>query len=375
MAIYKDEKRGTWYYQTRVEYVDGTKAQKKKRGFKTKKEAKIAEALAIEEASHQMPGGKKAVTTFEDVAKDYMEWHAARHKASTTVKIESVFNAHFIPQFGEREISKIKPGDIMDYQTVLIGKYSGRYVSMMHAVLSNLFKYAVTKEYIKENPAKIAGSPQVSKPKMVNYWTLEEFQDFISHVDDRMYHALFMTLYYSGLRKGELRALTWADLDFKDNVITVSKTNYKGHIQTPKTSAGFRKVPMPEHVMKLLKKLRIQRNPSPTLDHVVFGEFHDAIGETTLSRWFKKYLDQSGVKKIRMHDIRHSHASYLIDRNVPVSVVAARLGHGDVAMTLNVYSHMFPSKEKEAVSAMEDDFSKAPIIEMLPNGYHDAEKA
>lgn len=375
MVVHQDEITKLYYYQTRVTYMDGTVKQKKKRGFRTGKEARQAEALAQAEAKHSMPPGKKLVTTFEDAATEYLEWYAARKKVSSSVKVKSIFKSQLLPHFGKMEIKEITASDVMDFETELIGKYSGRYVSIIHAYLSNFYKYAITKGYVKENAAKIAGGPTVEKPKLMNYWTLEEFQEFIKSVDDRMYYALFTTLYYSGMRKGELRALTWADIDFEASVISVTKTNYKGIVHSPKTPDSYRKIPMPDTVMKMLKKLKMQRDPMPKKDHVVFGEIFDAISETTLSRRYAKYLKASGVKKIRLHDFRHSHASYLMARKVPISVIAARLGHGDIAMTLNVYAHMMPNTEKEAVLVMEDDFKDPAPVKMLPNRYHDAENS
>lgn len=100
------------------------------------------------------------------------------------------------------------------------------------------------------------------------------------------------------------------------------------------------------------------------MTYVVFGEFHDHISTTTLDRKYAEYVKAAKVKKIRLHDFRHSHASYLINRNTIPSVVAKRLGHKDVGTTLNIYSHLYPSTEKEAVLKMEDDFKTAEIIHL-----------
>jgi len=358
MSVYKDSKRGTWYFITRVKQADGSYKQIKRRGFEGKKEAQIAEAEAL------LAEPKQKEITFGDVAEQYMTWYEARRKTSSTNKVGSLVKNHLVTRYGDRPIADITAGDIMDHQTELINQYAGSHVSMIHAVLSSIFKYAIKKQYIKENPARIAGGPDVEKNKMVNYWTLEEFKEFIRHVDDPMYYTLFMTLYYSGMRKGELLALRWGDIDFENNTININKTEYKRVIQTPKTTSSIRKILMPKHVMRLLSKLK--DNQKPKMIYSVFGEFTTSISETTLTRRFHKYLKVSGVKKIRLHDFRHSHASYLINKGTIVSVVAARLGHGDIATTLNTYSHLYPTKEKEAVLDMENDFKTAQVIKMLP---------
>lgn len=362
MAVYKDKERGTYYYQTRLEFPDGTKKQSKRRGFKTKKEAKAAEAAAIEQAKNQTYETPDML--FEELAKEYADWYALRRKNSSTMKIKGVLENHLIPKFGKTALKDIRTKHIIDYQSELIAKYSSNHATKIHTVLSATFNHGIKSEYIKENPARLAGNVSAENKKRMEYWTLDEFRVFIRHVDDPLFYALFMTLYYSGMRKGELLALTWADIDFEHNTINVDKTEYYRTITPPKTKASIRKLLMPEFVMSLLRNLWVERKPE--LGHVVFGEFRDSISTSRLDIWFHKYIEKSGVKKIRLHDFRHSHASYLINNKSIPSVVAKRLGHGDVATTLNTYSHLFPSTEKEAVLAMEDDFKSAKILKMLP---------
>lgn len=363
MPVYKDKTRGTWYYQAYVKLDDGTVKQPRKRGFKTKKEAQIAEMKAVEEIKNFREEEKKL--TFEAVSNEYMEWHSARRKVSSVIKIKSLFVSQLVPYFGQVPIDEVTPGMIMDHQTKMMEKYSGNYISVMHSVLSNFFKYAVKKGYITDNPAKTAGGPDVKRSKIINYWTLEEFKEFLKVVDDPLYYALFMTLYYSGMRKGELLALTWADINFDTSEINVNKTVYKTNVHSPKTPSSIRMIGMPSFVMSLLKKLKLEREPDPSEGHRVFGDFHRNISETYLAKRYKQYLSRTDVKPIRIHDFRHSHASYLINRGTVVSVVASRLGHGDIASTLNIYSHLYPSTEREAVLAMEDDFKPVKILKIL----------
>lgn len=353
MAVKKDDKTKKWFFYGK--HTDGK--QYKRRGFDTKKEATIAEMKFREEYEQ-----RKEAMLFSDVADEYMEWYEARRKVSSVYKVKSVIKIHITPTYGDKRIEDITAGDVMDHQTDLIKRgYSGASCAKIHAVLSGIFKYARKKEYINDNPATLAGGPQIKKNKITDYWTLEEFKEFIVHVDDDMYYTLFMTLYYSGMRKGELLALTWADIDFENSTINIDKTEYKRIIQTPKTESSIRKIHMPKHVMRLLDALKTKRKPKQ--NYAVFGEFTTSISETGLSKRFYKYIERSGVKKIRIHDLRHSHASYLINKGIIVSVVAARLGHSDIATTYNTYSHLYPSTEKEAVLTMEDDFKPAQVIQ------------
>ncbi|WP_107842013.1 site-specific integrase [Metasolibacillus meyeri] len=362
MAVYQDKARGTWYFITRIEQADGSKKQVKRRGFKTEKAALLAEAKL------EVEGVAEEIVTFEFIAKEYLKWYEKRRKASSYTKISSIFNVHLIPHFGKRELRNIKQRDIIKYQDKLIdSKMAASHVKKIHTTLSAAFNFAIKNEYTKENPAALVGNVDLKETKHVNYWTLDEFKVFIASVDDDMYYALFMTLYYSGMRKGELLALTWADIDFNTNIINVDKTEYNRTVTTTKTEASRRKILMPSTVMSILKKLKLSQaamyQQEVKLNYVVFGTIKDSVSTTTLDRRFEKYVADAGVKKIRIHDFRHSHASYLINKGTIISVIAARLGHGDVATTLNTYSHLYPTTEKEAVLDMENDFRPAQVLE------------
>lgn len=360
MTVYKDEQRGTWYFITRVELPNGEKKQVKRRGFKTEKSALLAEAKL--EREYESMEYEEEYITFKQVAEEYKEWYKKRRKLSSYTKISSIIDVHLIPRFGKRKLKSIRPRDVTKYQDDIIDeKYAPSHIKKIHTTLSAVFNFAIKQEYTKENPAMIAGNVELEEEKHVNFWTLDEFKTFIKHVDNPLHHAFFMTLYYSGARKGELLALTWSDIDFDNNTININKTEYNRQVTTTKTKSSTRIVLMPSHVMGILKKLENRAKPKKT--YVVFGEFNNSISTTTLDRAYDRYIKASGVKRIRLHDFRHSHASYLINKGYVISMIAARLGHGDVATTLNTYGHLYPSTEKEAVLAMEDDFKVAQIVE------------
>ncbi len=357
MAVYKDKKRNTYYFIVRIKQRNGKYKQVKRRGFKTRREAIKAEAEMILKSEEV----EEEDITFEIVAEEYLKWYKKRRKESSYNKISSIVNIHLIPRFGKKKIRSIRARDITKFQDDIIDEFSPAHVKKIHSVLSATFNFAIRQEYTKENPARIAGNVDLEEEKHINYWTLDEFKTFIKHVDDQLYYALFMTLYYSGMRKGELLALTWGDVDFENNTLNVDKTVYNRNVTKPKTQSSIRKIIMPKHVMRLLSKLKADRNPK--ISYVIFGEFHDHVSTSTLDRKYDYYVKKSGVKRIRLHDFRHSHASYLINKGAIASVVAQRLGHGDVSTTLNTYSHLYPSTEKEIVLKMEGDFKPAQILE------------
>ncbi|HDX9641462.1 TPA: tyrosine-type recombinase/integrase [Bacillus mobilis] len=351
MTIYKDEKRGTYYFVVRVRQYDGTLKQVKRRGFKTQEEARIAEAKALIDTE------TTSSLSFYQVAESYFEWYSQRRKQSSINVIKNVIYNHLLEEFGKMKIDKITARHVMNYQNKIIHNYSAEFLKKIHTTLSAIFNFAIKFHGLTNNPARIAGNFEIESNKRMNFWEFDEFKQFIEVVDEPLYKAFFTTLYYSGARKGELLALTWKDIDFEGKTVDINKTEYNRQVTKPKTKASNRIIMLPTFVMDLLED--IKNNAALTTpvknDYVVFGEFFDSISTTTLDRRYARYVKIAGVKKILLHEFRHSHASYLINKGVSPLVVAQRLGHSDVATTLNTYSHLYPSKQAEAVAFMESD--------------------
>ncbi|MED1381748.1 site-specific integrase [Bacillus mycoides] len=351
MVIYKDEQRGTYYFVVRIRQFDGALKQVKRRGFKTKKEAREAEAKMLVEKE------TTSILTFTQVANNYFEWYSQRRKQSSIVTIKNVIYNHLIPEFGKVKIDQIKPKHIMNYQNKVINQYSAKYLKKIHKALSAIFNFSIKFYGLTSNPARMAGNFEIESNKRMNFWEFEEFKRFNEVVDEPLYKAFFSTLYYSGARKGELLALTWEDVNFEEKTIAINKTKYNRQVTEPKTKASNRIIMLPNFAMDLLKDI----NKSAALtapvknDYVVFGEFYNSMSTSTLQTKFKKYVKIAQVKNIVIHEFRHSHASYLINKGVSPLVVAQRLGHSNVSTTLNTYSHLYPSKQAEVVAFMEDD--------------------
>ncbi|MED3088450.1 tyrosine-type recombinase/integrase [Bacillus toyonensis] len=351
MVVYKDKERGTYFFVVRVRQFDGTQKQVKRRGFKTKKEAREAEAKMLVEKE------TNSNLTFAQVADSYFDWYCQRRKQSSTLTIQNVIYNHLMPEFKKIKIEYITAKHVMTYQNKIINNYSAEFLKKIHTTLSAIFNFAIKFHDLTHNPARIAGNFEKESNKRMNFWEFAEFKQFIAVVDDPMYKAFFSTLYYSGARKGELLALTWEDINFEEKIININKTDFKRIITQPKTKASNRIIMLPTLVIRLLKNLREHATLTAPVkdDYVVFGTFYTSLATSTLQQNFKKYINIAQVKNIVLHEFRHSHASYLINKGVSPLVVAQRLGHSDVATTLNTYSHLYPSKQAEAVAFMEDD--------------------
>ncbi|MCQ6316349.1 tyrosine-type recombinase/integrase, partial [Bacillus cereus] len=316
-----------------------------------KKEAREAEAKMLVEKE------TNSSLTFAQVADSYFDWYCQRRKQSSINTIKNAIYNHLQKEFGKIKIDKITAKHIMNYQNQIIHKYSADTLKKIHVVLSSIFNFAIKFHGLTSNPARIAGNFEKESNKRMNFWEFVEFKQFIAVVDDPLYKTFFSILYYSGARKGELLALTWADVDFEQNAIHINKTEYNRKISKPKTKASNRIILLPSHAMNLLKKLQDHIASVTPLknDYVVFGEFYTSIAIATLHGKYNTYIAISGVKRILLHEFRHSHASYLINKGISPLVVAQRLGHSDVATTLNTYSHLYPSKQIEVVAFMEGD--------------------
>ncbi|PYE91562.1 tyrosine-type recombinase/integrase [Bacillus sp. 196mf] len=351
MVVYKDKERGTYFFVVRVRQFDGTQKQVKRRGFKTKKEAREAEAKILVDKE------TNSSLTFAQVADSYFDWYCQRRKQSSISTIKTILENHLLERFEKSKINNITAQHIMIYQNEIINQYSAVYLKKIHTVLSSIFNFAIKFYGLASNPARIAGNFEKESNKRMNFWEFDEFKQFIEVVDDPIYKAFFSTLYYSGARKGELLALTWADINFKENSIDINKTEYNRQITPPKTKSSNRVILLPTYAIDLLKELKNHATVKIPLkkDYVVFGELYKSITTATLHKDYEKYISISGVKRILIHEFRHSHASYLINKGVSPLVVAQRLGHSNVSTTLNTYSHLYPSKQAEVIAFMEAD--------------------
>lgn len=351
MPAYKDAKSGTWY--AKFSYKDWKKNTKwtTKRGFTTKREA------VQYEAEFKLHVAGDIDMTFREFVKLYQEDRYPRIRISTQANKDNIIETKIIPFFGKKKVAEIKVNDIIKWQNELMssvnpknGKpYSKTYLKTVHNQMNAIMNFAMRYYNLKENPVTKAGSIGLSNAEEMDFWTLEEYRAFSEAImDDSMAYYCFEVLYWCGLREGELLALTYDDFNFEDNTISITKTfqivNGKELIGPPKTENGRRKVQMPETLVAEMK------------------DYFEMCYDKESARVFpvtKKYLHHkmdkgcriSGVKRIRIHDLRHSHISLLIRMGFTPVDIAKRVGHESITITLR-YAHMFPSVQKGMASAL-----------------------
>ena len=321
---------------------------------------KAAAQKGYEEWIAAHPSQKKSDARTLDFMPLYEEYKAsllANVKESSYMAFTQRMERFVLPVFGEKKVTEITPADIRKWQDSLTAKgLSYKYKSSVRGAFNHFFVYL--KMYGMDNPiAKVKSYKKtVEAQPALSFWTQEEFEQFIGAVDDIRYKALFAFLYLTGCRKGEALALQWQDI--KDGAASIKKTvnektlNGVRKVTSPKTLNSIRTISLPKSLTSLLKEYA-SAVPHAETDFVFGGAA--PLSTTAVSYAFSKYIKASGVKRIRIHDLRHSHASLLINKGdnalSTLYVIAARLGD-TVEMILKTYGHLFPSNEAELLQKL-----------------------
>ena len=352
MAVYKEDKTGTWRVIYRYTDWNGERKQTQKRGFKTRREAQAWE--------HEQLNKKNADLDMK--FKSFVELYTAdvktRLKENTWATKEHIICTKLEPYFGKLKMCAITPQQIITWQNELInyrdeqGKaYSPVYLKTVNNQLSAIFNHAVKYYNLRENPCKKAGSMGKKKNREMQFWTKEEYLKFAGAMMDKplSYYA-FEMLYWCGLREGELLALTPSDFDFEKRTVSITKSyqrlNGQDLITTPKTEKSNRVITMPKFLSDEIQDyLKMLYDIEP--DARMF-----TVTKSYLYREMERGAKEAGVKRIRVHDLRHSHVSLLIDMGFSATAIADRVGHESIDITYN-YAHLFPSKQTEMADRLD----------------------
>ena len=343
MPAYYDESTKTWYCKFYYTDYTGAKKQKKKRGFKLQREAKEWERNFLE----RLQGTPDM--TFQALYDIYIDDMSHRLRPSTVKKAESVFKNRILPYFKDKPISSITPADIRAWQNIQIDAgYSSGYLEQIHIIMSILFNYAVSYYNLSSNPCKKAGG-MGKQTRSMSFWTLDQYNSFIQYVTDISAHTALQLLFYSGMRFGEMMALTLADFDFQANTISVSKTLHHTSgcdtVGPPKTANGNRVISMPVSIMQEVQEYTCKIYGIVPKDRVF--TFTDALIRGNI----KRYSEKASIPRIRIHDLRHSHVSLLIDMGFTPHLIAERIGD-TVQMVNSTYGHLYPSKHAEVAEKL-----------------------
>lgn len=210
---------------------------------------------------------------------------------------------------------------------------------------------------MNNNPCKKAGSIGKGKADEMEFWTKTEYLQFVDMVRDKtMSYMAFQILYWTGMRIGELLALTYNDIDFDNNTIKISKSyqrlSGKDLITQPKTQKSNRVVNIPQFLTEELQEYTSKLYGMMADERI----FH--CTKSYMTNEMLRGIKASGVKKIRLHDLRHSHASLLVEMGFTPLEIAERLGHEKIETTLNTYSHLYPNKQAQLAERLDIEFKR-----------------
>ena len=351
MPAYKEKGEKTW--QARFYYTDytGTRKQKRKRGFLTKG---AAQAYEREFALKSVRSCDMLFSSLYDL---YIEDMSHRIRETTIDTKKSVANKWILPYFGKKKICDIAAVDIRTWQNKLTsytnpkGKsLSQTYLRTIHAQMSATMNYAVKFYKLPINPCQPAGTIGSSTADAMKIWTVTQFQSFVVLIHREDYRLIFNLLFWGGFREGEALAFYSEDLTDEDK-IHIDKNFYrkkgKDIIGLPKTDNSYRDVPIPAWLAK------DYRNYCKRLYGLKPGERIFSFTKDALADQMAYYSAKAGLERIRIHDLRHSSASLLIEYGATMVLVAERLGD-TIAVIERTYAHLYPGKQEDIITRISD---------------------
>lgn len=348
-----------YVFTLRYKDIYGTNKQYTSMRYKTKREAELEEARYKIKISENKVNATNL--TFSQLFLEYVEYRKKDMKLQSINKLINLFKV-----FDPIKDVKINSFDLTMYKQfrnyIESKEYSIEYKNKIIGLLKRLIRYS-NKYYNTSDKtlAFIDNFKEVNKiKKEMQFFTYDEFLKFLSVIDEFNYKTFYEVLYYLGLRQGEATALTWNDINFIKKEVNINKTlttKLKGQLYTvssPKTVNSNRTLPIPDKLIKSLEKLKEEAKKKKYFNDgwFVFGD-ELPFKESTIQRHKNKYCELAGVKQIRIHDFRHSCASFLIQNGASIVLVSKYLGHSKISVTLDIYTHLYKSELLE-VSKMID---------------------
>lgn len=346
----------------------GERQKLRKRGFKSKREAQIAEARAIARVDKYGFHNEKKDFSFYEMYEQWLEnVYTNTVKESTLANTIGIFENHILPSFGKRSIKTITVNQCQ----LEVNKWSENFKEFKRFknYASNIFDYAETQEVIKSNPMKKIILPVIhdeagEDDDTENFYSkreLNQFLELMKQDHSLKWYAFFRMVAYTGMRKGEALALTWKDIDFDNHVITINKTLTRGLknrliIQSTKTKDGRRKISIDSFTINILKKWKIKQaelmltrginSNKPT--QLVFSKINgDYTNPQRPYQKLQSVIKSHNLSPINVHGFRHTHCSILFEAGATLKEVQERLGHRDIHTTMNIYAHVTKERKKE----------------------------
>lgn len=356
-ATGRKRKTKLWYTKGKIT-IEGKRMDYYKAGFSSEEEARKYENEYLIKAK----AGINNNMTYNDLFNLYLEDYKKDGKLRTHQDFQQLYNNRIKDFFGTMKVSDITNAKIRLWQQELIKTtkkdgthFSNSYLDKIQSLFKMPLNYGLKHGLIDKNINFEKIKFRSEKKKEMDFYSPHEFNLFIEEADSLKYKTLFLTLYFCGLRKGEALALTWNDVDFKNKCLKIEKTyDSRNHIVTPpKTNNSYRTILIPERCLEALKELKsYYKIKNKDVERFVFGYFAP-LGLTPIEKANKKYAAKAGLRKIRIHDFRHSHVSYLLSKGISPFVIAKQIGDTP-EMVNNIYGHLLKEGKELIVSAFND---------------------
>lgn len=318
-------------------------------------------------------------STLGEYMHQWLESASPSLRPNTVADYAGYIRRHIAPELGDIKIAELRPDQVQKlYNEKAREGYSQTTIRMIHAVLHRALNQAVRWGIIMRNPASVVNKPKPRRKEM-KIWNETEVVSFLSLFTGTRFDALFYLAVTTGMRKGELLGLKWNDLDWGNQELNIQRqlvrVTGKGRVfQEPKTAAGRRVVVLGNGAIERLRKHQAIQDDLRQFAGIRWKD-HGVIFTTTIGtpenpdnvyHRFKGAIKKAGLPEIRFHDLRHTAATLMLKQGIHPKVVQERLGHSDISLTLNTYSHVTPAMQQDAADKMDELFT---VREVYPKLY------
>lgn len=314
------------------------------------------------------------------IMKDFVEdWKCKYAKNNLAEQTYDVYlghiKNHILPYFGHTKIDQVKPMHVVNFLKDLEDNtdLSPSTIKYVYRVLRNIMQRATDWELISKNPVAAVQKPKEAKRKKDNVYEPAEVQQLFESVKDQPKHwHIFLSLALAcALRRGELLGLEWKHIDFEEGTLEVEQVISRGEkgrpvLKEPKSESSKRVISLPKSVLVELKTFRSywmrEKLKAGEIweeedhDFLFCNEFGRHFYPTTPTTWWRRFTKKADVRYIRLHDLRHTSATTLINQGIHAKIISERLGHSDISITMNTYGHQLRSADQEAASKFDDVF-------------------
>jgi integrase len=361
----KKDKNGTYYFVISAGFTsEGKRRQIRRTGFKTQKEAK-EKYLTIQNELQQETFVDPSSVILETFIEKWKKRKKEQVEKSSFERYERLCKSHIIPAIGSMKLQKITTVTIQELIDTMAFEqgYSRKTLLMVKNLLKDIFRSAIKEGFIRDNPVQEIEFPKANKLEMI-IWDQKEIDAFISIRNKKnrgKYYVAVLVALLTGMRKGEILALTWDKIDFENSVIHVQQImESDGRTIAKRTkNKRFRQILIPDLLKEelLLHKKQQNKDTPQNPNNLVFCTY---TGKTVLPFCLNDVLDYYCEKlelpRMKFHDLRHTHATMLLKQNINIKVISERLGHSKTSTTLDIYSHVLPSMQQSVTDKMNEMF-------------------